>query len=246
MTAPVTIVGSFISPYVRKVLAALNLKGERYVVDPITPFFGNDEFERLSPLRRIPVLIDGDFAISDSSVISAYIDGAFAGHPLYPTDVKDRARALWFEEYADSRLGDVIIWAFFYQKIVHPMVWGEAGDVDRIADAEENLIPSECDYLERQLPDAGYLFGEIGTADISIASFFVNAGFAIDPATSPKLAAFVDRVRRHPAVAPLLDYDRIARSVDIRDRRQALLNAGVPLTETTMGLKEPRRGKMRL
>ncbi len=51
------IIGSFVSPYVRKVLACLNLKGLDYQVDPITPFFGNDEFERLSPLRRIPVLV---------------------------------------------------------------------------------------------------------------------------------------------------------------------------------------------
>jgi glutathione S-transferase len=63
------IIGSFVSPYVRKVLVALEIKGIDYEVDPITPFFGNDEFERLSPLRRIPVLIDGDLTLSDSSVI---------------------------------------------------------------------------------------------------------------------------------------------------------------------------------
>ena len=67
------IVGSFVSPYVRKVLACMNLKQIAYEVDPITPFYGNDEFERLSPLRRIPVLVDGDFSISDSSVICAYL-----------------------------------------------------------------------------------------------------------------------------------------------------------------------------
>jgi hypothetical protein len=48
----ITIVGSFVSPYVRKVLACLNLKGLDYEIDPITPFFGNDPFEQLSPLCR--------------------------------------------------------------------------------------------------------------------------------------------------------------------------------------------------
>ena len=57
------IIGSFVSPYVRKVLACLELKGLDYAVDPITPFYGNDEFERLSPLRRIPVLIDGELVL---------------------------------------------------------------------------------------------------------------------------------------------------------------------------------------
>src|ERR1043165_6780885 len=70
----IRIIGSFVSPYVRKVLACMHLKGLAYEVDPITPFYGNDEFERLSPLRRIPVLIDGDFHISDSSVICAYLE----------------------------------------------------------------------------------------------------------------------------------------------------------------------------
>jgi glutathione S-transferase len=36
------VIGSFVSPYVRKVLACMNLKGVRYEVDPITPFYGNE------------------------------------------------------------------------------------------------------------------------------------------------------------------------------------------------------------
>src|SRR5215467_10826470 len=118
----IRIIGSFVSPYVRKVLASMNLKGIAYEVDPITPFYGNQEFERLSPLRRIPVLMDGDFHISDSSVICAYLDEACDGHRLFPADPKERARARWLEEFADTRLGDVFIWGLFYQKIVRPLV----------------------------------------------------------------------------------------------------------------------------
>ena len=36
----IRIIGSFVSPYVRKVLACMNLKGLAYEVDPITPFSG--------------------------------------------------------------------------------------------------------------------------------------------------------------------------------------------------------------
>ena len=152
MSQPLTIIGSFVSPYVRKVLAAMNLKGLAYEVDPITPFFGNEEFERLSPLRRIPVLIDGDFSVSDSTVICDYLDDAYRGHPLWPRDPKDRARARWFEEVADTRLGDLFIWSLFYQKVVRPMVWGEATDQERVAKAEAEDIPAALDYLEGQLP----------------------------------------------------------------------------------------------
>ncbi len=249
MTAPLTVIGSFVSPYVRKVLACINLKGLDYELDPITPFFGNDEYQRLSPLRRIPVLIDGDFSICDSSVICAYLDEAYPAHPLLPRDPKDRARARWFEEFADSRLGDVFIWSLFYQKIVHPLVWGEPGDQARIDQSLNEDAPAALDYLEGELPAEGFLFGDIGLADIALASFFQNAAYAdfhIDSARWPGTAAFIERTLAHPCIAVLLKYEDIQRSTDIKGRRQALLDAGVRLTETTMGLREPRKGMMRL
>jgi len=247
MAAPLKIIGSFVSPYVRKVLACMNLKGLEYEVDPITPFFGNDEYQRLSPLRRIPVLIDGDFSVSDSSVICAYLDDAYPDRPLIPADPRDRARARWFEEYADTRLGDVFIWGLFYQKIVHPLVWSEPGDQARIERSLNEDIPAALDYLEGELPADGFLFGEIGLADIAIASFFQNgfyAAFTVDADRWPRTAAFVERTLADPCIAPLLKYEEIQRNADIKGRRQALLDAGVRLTETTMGLREPRTGMM--
>jgi glutathione S-transferase len=243
------IIGSFVSPYVRKVLACMNLKGLDYEIDPITPFFGNDEFERLSPLRRIPVLIDGDFTVSDSSVICAYLSDAYPGHPLFPADPRDRARARWFEEFADTRLGDLFIWALFYQKVVRPAVWGEPTDEERVAKAEKEDIPRTLDYLERELPAEGFLFGDIGVADISIASFFRNgayAGFDTDAARWPRTAAFVARTLDHPCIASLLPFEDVQRGTSIKGRRQALLDAGAKLTAQTMGLHEPRKGMMRL
>jgi len=245
----VRIIGSFVSPYVRKVLACVNLKGLDYEVDPITPFYGNDEFQRLSPLRRIPVLVDGEFSVSDSSVICAYLDEAYPGHALYPSDPKARARARWFEEFADSRLGDLFIWSLFYQKVVRPMVWGEPGDQARIDKSLNEGIPAALDYLEEQLPANGFLFGEIGVADISLASFFRNgayAGFETDAKRWPTTAAFVERTLAHPCIANLLPFEDVQRSAEIRSRRQALLDAGAPLTSETLGEREPRRGMMRL
>ncbi|MEP7129820.1 MAG: glutathione S-transferase family protein [Sphingomicrobium sp.] len=249
MAQPLTIIGSFVSPYVRKVLACLNLKGLDYEVDPITPFFGNDEFERLSPLRRIPVLIDGDFSVSDSSAICFYLDEAYPERPLLPADPKDRARARWLEEFADTRLGDVFIWGFFYPKVVHELVWGEPGDQERVARTLETEIPAAVDYLETQLPASGFLFGDIGLADFAIASMFRNAaygGFEPDLERWPRTAAFVNAVLEHPAIASLLPFEDVQRGVEIRRRRQALLDAGAPLTVETMGLREPRKGIMRL
>ena len=243
------IIGSYVSPYVRKVLACILLKGLDYEIDPITPFYGSDEFERLSPLRRIPVLVDGETVLCDSSVICAYLDERYDGYALLPERVEDRARARWFEEYADTRLGDVFIWGLFYPKIVHPIVWGEPGDSARIEKTLSQDAPAAMDYLEAQLPGEGWLFGRFGLADISLASFFRNAdyaGFRPDPARWPRTAAFVGRTLDHPVFADLLRYEDVQRGTNPAGRRQALLDAGAPLTAETLGTREPRRGKMKL
>jgi glutathione S-transferase len=244
------IIGSYVSPYVRKVLACLALKGLDYEIDPITPFFGNDEFERLSPLRRIPVLVEGDLTLCDSSVICAWLDEAWPEPPLLPADVGDRARARWLEEYADTRLGDVFIWGLFYPRFVHPIVWGEPGDAARIDKTLAEDVPRELDYLEAQIPESGFLFGgEIGLADISIASFFRNAfhiGFAVDKARWPLTAAFVDRALAHPCLASLLPFEQAQLGASPAGRRKALLAVGAPLTAETLATREPRRGVMRL
>jgi glutathione S-transferase len=200
-------------------------------------------------LRRIPVLIDGDVSASDSSVICAYLDEAYPRRPLLPADPKDRVRARWLEEYADTRLGDIFIWGLFYQKVVRPAVWGEATDEERVAKTLAEDVPRELDYLERELPDAGFLFGEIGLADIAIASFFRNAayaGFEPDAARWPIVAAFVERTLAHPAIAALLPFEDVQRSAEIPRRRQALLDAGAPLTAETVGERQPRKGYMAL
>jgi glutathione S-transferase len=253
MSAPgatMKIIGSYVSPYVRKVLACLALKGLEYEIDPITPFYGNDEFERLSPLRRIPVLIDGDLTLCDSSVICAYLDEACPGSPLLPAAARDRARARWLEEYADTRLGDVFIWGLFYPKFVHPIVWGEPGDQARVEKTLAEDLPRELDWLEGELPADGFLFGEeIGLADIAVATFFRNGehiGVEVDRTRWPRTAAFVARALAHSCFESQLPFEQVQLGTNPAGRRQALLAAGAPLTAETMATREPRRGVMRL
>ena len=244
------IIGSYVSPYVRKVLACIQLKGLSYEIDPITAFFGNAEFERLSPLRRIPVLIDGEVELCDSSVICAYLDEAYPRPALLPGGATDRARARWLEEYADTRLGDVFIWGLFYQKIVRPIIWSEPGDQARIDRTLAEDLPREMDYLDTQLPPDGFLFGEaIGLADIAIATFFRNgayAGFEPDPDRWPRVAGFVSRALAEPCFASFLPFEQAQLSTNPQGRRQALLAAGAPLTAGTLGTREPKRGVMTL
>ena len=104
----VRIIGSYLSPYVRKVLVCLHLKGVPYEIDPIVPFMGGDRFSTLSPLRRVPVLVDDGVTLADSTVICQYLEDRHPQPAVYPRDVADRARARWLEEFADTRMGDVL------------------------------------------------------------------------------------------------------------------------------------------
>jgi glutathione S-transferase len=195
------------------------------------------------------VLIDGDFHASDSTVICAYLDEAYDGYPLLPRGPRDRARARWLEEFADTRLGDIFIWGLFYQQFVRKMVWQEEADEERVARTLKEDAPAALDYLEGELPESGYLFGQLGLADIAIASFFVNAryvAFEVDAKRWPKAARFVGDVLAEPVLKKLMGFEAIQLSASIQGRRQALQDAGAKLTEQSWGVREPRRGMMAL
>lgn len=245
MSQPVTIIGSYISPYVRKVLVCLGIKGIPYRIDPIVPFFGNDEFTRLSPVRRIPVLIDGEVVLPDSTVICEYLEERYPEPAIFPQTPADRARARWLEEYADTRMGDVFIWRLFNQVAINRHVWGEGPDQEVLTRTFEVDIPQVLDYLESQVPDHGYLFGHVCAADVSIVTFFRNAGFArysIEAERWPRTAAFVARMLEHPAFVALRPFEELSVRTPLPRQRDVLLEAGAPLTATTLAMDMPRRG----
>jgi len=244
-TQPVTIIGSYLSPYVRKVLVCLDLKGIAYRIDPIIPFFGNEKFTRISPVRRIPVLIDDAVTLPDSSVICHYLDERHAGVPLLPKSPADRGRARWLEEFADTRMGEVFIWRLFNQVVINRFVWGERSDEEVLRRTREEEIPQVLDYLEGELPDDGTLFGALSVADIAIAAVFRNAAFArfaVDAERWPRTAAFVSCVLDHPSFVKLRPFEELLIRTPIARHREALREAGAPLTPTTLASERPRRG----
>jgi glutathione S-transferase len=234
-----------VSPYVRKVLVCLHAKGLAYEIDPIIPFFGDDRFAKLSPLRRIPVLIDDRVTLADSSVICQYLEDAHPEPALYPKDVADRARARWLEEYADTRLGDVFIWKLFNEVAIRPHVWGEKTDPRVVQHTLEVEVPRVLHYLEGELPAEGFLFGAPGIADFSIACFFRNAAFARfapDAERWPRSAGFVARVLALEAFERLRPFEERMLRTPIARQRAALAEIGAPLTEETFATAVPRRG----
>jgi glutathione S-transferase len=238
MPARVRIIGSYLSPYVRKVLACLAIKGIDYEIDPIVPFMGDDRFTTLSPLRRVPVLMDDRVTLADSSVICQYLEDRYPSPAVYPVDVADRARARWLEEYADTRMGDVFIWGLFNEAVIAPAVWGAVRDREAIERVVREDIPPVLDYLESQVPREGFLFGPLAMADISIAVFLRNAAFAryrVDAERWPLTAAFVDRVLATECLARLQPFEALMLRTPIADQRAVLAGAGAPLTAETVG-----------
>lgn len=239
------IIGSYLSPYVRKVLVCLDIKGIPYEIDPIVPFYGNDEFARLSPVRRIPVLIDDSVTLADSSVICEYLEERYPEPSLFPQGAQLRARARWLEEFADTRMGEVFIWHLFNQLVIRRFVWGETPDEQVLKKAREEEIPQVLDYLEGELPSDGFLFGAISVADIALAAFFRNASFArfsIDAGRWPRTASFVSRVLDHASFAKLRPFEEVLLRTPIANHRAALKEAGAPISAHTLGTAIPRRG----
>ena len=249
MTTPTRIIGSYLSPYVRKALVVLELKGVPYEIDPIVPFLGDDRFSQVSPLRRVPVLIDDAVTLADSSVICQYLEDRYPTPAVYPADVAERAQARWLEEYADSRLGDVFIWRLFNEVAINPFVWGKETDREVLDRTLAQDIPAVLDYLEGQLPEQGWIFGALSVADVAIACFFRNgeiARYRVDAARWPRTAAFVDRALGHESLAPLRPFEERCMRTPIPRHRAALAEMGAPLTAASCGTSTPRRGVMRV
>lgn len=199
--------GSSYSPFVRKVMAYAIERGIALEVVPIRFRDQDPGFRAASPFGKMPALVDGDFGISDSSAIIAYLEAKFPDGGLIPTDAEARARTIWFEEYADGELGEAVF-AMFFHRITLPKFVGQPGDA-AIADAfERDRFPALVDYLESVAPAEGFLVSDrLTLADIAVASPFVNfrhAGVRLDAARWPRATAYLARVHDRPSFAPII------------------------------------------
>lgn len=245
---PVTLIGNPVSPYVRKILAICAVKGIEVAIDPITPFRGDEAFSAMSPLRRIPVWIEGDVTLCDSSIIAQYIEETRPEPSVLPASPKDRAQARWIEEYADTRLFDVLGWKLFFQIAIKPRILKEAMDRDLVEQAKTVEIPEVFDYLETLMPDAGFLLGaEAGLADFSLAPAFLNArvvGVEVEAARWPKLAAWLNRVEEKTPLKRLNDLALASLTTKLADQPAMLTEHGYVIAERSYDGGRAMRGPM--
>ncbi len=202
--------GAPLSPFVRKVSAFAAEKGlelEKVAVGLGDP---NPDFLACSPFRKMPGFADGDFKISDSTAIVTYLEAKHPEPALLPSDPADRARAIWFDEFADT-----IVTAaggkIFFNRIVSPKFMGKPGDEELAKQGEAEMVPV-YDYLESVIPASGFLVADrLTLADIAVASPFVNVahcGIGPDATAYPKLTAYLAAILGRPSFAPGIAFER--------------------------------------
>ncbi len=218
-----TLYGSNLSPFVRKVRIVLIEKGVDYALDPINPFRQPPEFAAISPLKRIPVLRDSDQpepnTLPDSSVIADYLENRYPTPALYPADPFSRAQALWIEEYVDGGLFPVMGTGLFFERVVKKFQRGVTDTALCLRTVSESLPPL-FDYLEGQIRGRTFFAGGCySIADIAVGSVMVNyrhSGEELDPGRWPALAAHVLKLWARPSFQAMLKEEQklidIARS----------------------------------
>lgn len=194
------------SPYVRKVIAVLAMKQLSFEHKQQMPFARDAEFNKISPLGKVPALQDGDITLCDSTVICEYLEDIYPEINVYPINHANKAKARWIEELAGSRVTELAA-GIFFQRFMRPMAFKKDPDEALIAKIIDKDLPPILDYLETLVPATDFIFGELQLADVSLVSPFINASYAnytVDAQRWPKLSAFIDRVRAHPIMQPIL------------------------------------------
>jgi glutathione S-transferase len=209
----ITVHGHPLSPFVRKVLLTLDIKGVEHTNIIVFPGDSSPAFRAVSPLGKIPVLQHDDFTTADSSVICRYLERVFPTPPIYPADPKLEAKASWVEEYADTKLIENCA-ALFQQRFLFPKMMGKPTDEAIVDDVLTHGMPPVLDYLESIAPESGYFVGgALSIADISVVTCFLQAqyaDFAVDAARYPKLARYVAAGFASPIVTGRMAKERAA------------------------------------
>jgi glutathione S-transferase len=178
----------------------------------VSPTTSDDPlFLSASPFRKIPALVDGDFQLADSTAIVTYLEALHPAPAVIPAAPRERAKAIWYEEFADTILFPVEV-KIFFNRVLVPKFFGREGNLAEADDAHTRLLPPIYAWLEKTVPDAGFLVGgALSIGDIAVTSVLANLHYSaagVDAATHPRLAAYYARISARPSFAPLIAADR--------------------------------------
>jgi len=194
----------FTSPYAMSVFVTLLEKGlafETVTLDLDTAQNLAAEFARLSLTQRVPTLVQGDFALSESSAICEYLDETYPEIPVYPTEPKQRARARQVQAWLRSDLQAIrqersTLVVFYAQKMPPMSPAGEAAAHKLIQMAQALLAGNPA-----------YLFGAWSIADVDLA-VMLNRLILNGDNVPTELVAYAQRQWQRPSVQAWVNLQR--------------------------------------
>lgn len=167
--------GMEVSPAVNKVRFVLNHLGLDYRFDRVNLMDGEGqtpEYLKLNPTGKIPVLIDGDFAMWESNAIIKYL-ARRQKSSLYPEDIKKQALVDQWMDFGSLHVTSAMS-RLTYNMLIAPRR-GETPDARSMEDG--------CKFLNRYLPIVDAQLGKnknLAAQELSLADF--NMLSALDPA----------------------------------------------------------------
>lgn len=158
------------------------------------------EVSRVNPKCQVPVLIDGDVEIFDSTQIFEYIEDKWPDPPLWPRSIGERARARQIEHWSDE---------VFFPHVVRLM--GLRANPDPV-DAPEwiearKAIERFYDEVDARLQGHDYLTSDFSYADIAfyMAQFFAARHTVPIAAPQRNLLDWRARVAVRPPVRSVIE-----------------------------------------
>jgi glutathione S-transferase len=176
-----------LSPYSRKVVIAIQHRGDAIELSPIQLGSGalkRPEYLALSPFGKMPVLETDDGPIFESTSIVELLEDR-GPRKLLPADRQREARH-W------DRIGD------HYLIAPYAKLFWEAGTAE--ADASRKTVRTAFDLLAARLEASPFLAGDAFTFGDVGAAIAVDGLAHEGIATPRKLAAWLDRCHEIPAV----------------------------------------------
>lgn len=196
--ADIVILGPPQSSYLRSTRMACVEKGLEHELRPLD--LGSDAHRAAHPYFKVPVLEHGGARIYESNAIVHYLDRAFDGPSLVPTEPLAAARAEQWVSVLNCYMYENFVkrYAFAY---IRP---GEGGpDRARIESSIES-VKHDLDLLESQLGETRFLAGDaLSHADlllvtpIQTAAMFPEGKAAL--AERPKLSAWFAALADRPS-----------------------------------------------
>ncbi|KDD66098.1 glutathione S-transferase [Pseudomonas mandelii PD30] len=165
------------------------------------------DYRDLSLTCKIPTLIHQDFALSESSAITEYLEEIAPGHnKLLPQDIKQRARARQLQAWLRSDLlvirkerpADLI----YFGKKDTPLSDDALAAVDRLFFVADRLLEGGAEHL----------FGDWSIADTDLA-IMLNRLVANGDQVPSRLAAYVRRQWDRDSVRAWMDIERAAPAI---------------------------------